>query len=174
MADVLYYRLKANAFLQSPFLVSRRVLKYVLAYHIVPDLSFYTDFISNSSSVYQIGSSTFDQSNVTHYELPTLLSKSGVNKNATLLVDVVSYKSLGGRGPIRRDIIVRPHEVEDRPDASSMDASPVRVYKADLVARHGAIHVRPPHYLISFSCSCGCVCQTVSYRDQVTDSFFLL
>lgn len=141
-------RFKTVAFLHSPFLISRRVLKYILAYHIVPNVSFFSDYSSNSTALapYKIGQSFNLDSNITHYELPTLLSASGYNDNATLLVDVISYKSLGGKGPIKRDVIILPHKGEEN---DRKDSKVVAVWKADAPARHGAIHVGFPTFASS-------------------------
>lgn len=41
--------LKVAAFLHSPFPFATKVLKYLLGYHVVPDLVFFTDFVKNGS-----------------------------------------------------------------------------------------------------------------------------
>ncbi|KPV75495.1 uncharacterized protein RHOBADRAFT_53467 [Rhodotorula graminis WP1] len=42
--------LKVAAFLHSPFPFAKRVLKYLLGYHVVPDLVFFSDYVKNGSS----------------------------------------------------------------------------------------------------------------------------
>ncbi|GAA5896936.1 hypothetical protein JCM8208_006117 [Rhodotorula glutinis] len=42
--------LKVAAFLHSPFPFAKRALKYLLGYHVVPDLVFFTDYVKNGSS----------------------------------------------------------------------------------------------------------------------------
>ncbi|BGP39963.1 hypothetical protein JCM10450v2_003943 [Rhodotorula kratochvilovae] len=42
--------LKVAAFLHSPFPFAKKVLKYLLGYHIVPDIAFFSDYIKNGSS----------------------------------------------------------------------------------------------------------------------------
>lgn len=110
------------------------------------------------------------RANVTHYRLPTLLSVSGQNPNATLPVAVVKYRFLG-KGPIRRSVIVLPHRedhghdhdhdhVHDhdhdyegsfggshehgREHGHPPPARPVKVFLQDLPARNGAVQVRFP------------------------------
>lgn len=108
------------------------------------------------------------RANVTRYVLPTLLSTSGQNVNATLKVAVYSYR-IRDQGPIRRAVVVLPHHKEEYGQSSVENGNdrkeyrgrkchekrdgdhsgeghegpqPVRVFKADAVARNGAIHVR--------------------------------
>lgn len=125
-----------------PFPASKKMLKYLLAYHVVPDITFHSDFIHNNTKLdsFKI-SKEVDivvngaKSNVTNYVLPTLLATSGVNPNATLSVKVVEYQRFG-KGPIVREIaIAQNHHPEEE------HSSPVKVWKADGVARGGAIHV---------------------------------
>lgn len=139
--------LETLAFLNSPFPISRKVLKYVLAYHVVPDITFHSDFIHNSTDLdaFKTAESFAEDKNTTTYRLPTLLSKSGVNPNATLTVDVVSYRRFGS-GPVRREVLVKQPR-----DEHHNQVAPVSVYKADGVARGGAIHsvnsiLRPPYH----------------------------
>jgi hypothetical protein len=105
------------------------------------------------------------RANVTHYRLPTLLSVSGENPNATLPVAVVKYRFLG-KGPLRRSVIVLPHHEDHdhehreshkgsghgRPEYDEHDhgknehghpppAHPVKVFIQDLPARNGAVQV---------------------------------
>ncbi|GAA5943467.1 uncharacterized protein JCM15063_006481 [Sporobolomyces koalae] len=99
--------------------------------------------------------------NITHYELPTLLTAD--NANATLKVAVVSYRpGPGGKGPIKRSVVVfpvRPHHHEHDHDhhheheRGPSDATfcpgrrdpfaPIKAVFADFPARAGAIHVLP-------------------------------
>lgn len=212
------HRPKLLAFIHLPFHLSRHILKYVLSYHVVPDLAFFSDFIRNDTESIvpsdafitrtetdvevpmewitehqQVDSIVGDaewsriplpkmpdlprggprdslphydgghpspphhKANVTHYELPTLLSTSGENVNATLKVAVVAYRFMG-RGPIKRSVIVLPappphhgHGHEHQEGQFGEDkkhdcphkkgAKPVKVFKADLPARNGAVHV---------------------------------
>lgn len=221
----LFNRLKINAFLHSPFPLSKRVLKYVLSYHVVPDVIFHSDY-NTISDKYKVSeeidvpyhhqeehhhdfSASWNlptkmptpppmnswwpltpsgpkrpqhnreggedhheggRANVTRYVLPTLLSASGQNVNATLKVAVYSYR-VRGQGPIRRAVVVLPHHKEEygkssvengndrkeyrgrkcheKRDGEHEGPHPVRVFKADAVARNGAIHVSHAHILIS-------------------------
>ncbi|GAA5999059.1 fasciclin domain-containing protein [Rhodotorula paludigena] len=122
------------AFLHSPLPFAKKVLKYLLAYHVVPDITFYSDFFKNDTAVQQYRVKEeidvevphawlspahegphppphtpepphVPRANVTHYVLPTLLTH--FNANATLKIGVVSYRILG-KGPIRREILVFP------------------------------------------------------------------
>ncbi|ORY92658.1 hypothetical protein BCR35DRAFT_298138 [Leucosporidium creatinivorum] len=197
---------KILAFLHSPFSLSRHALKYVLAYHIVPDLEFFTDFVRNDTKevrpsdafivkeevdvevpvewiVDGKGEGAFPppppphgdhppppphgdhppppphfKANLTHYRLPTLLSTSGENANATLRVVVIAHRPWG-HGPVKRDIVVLPHAMppphHDEENKFGGERRgpppprPVKVFKTDLPARHGAIQwveslLRPP------------------------------
>ncbi|KAI5480481.1 Fasciclin domain family protein [Pseudohyphozyma bogoriensis] len=195
---------KKNAFLNSPLSISKKIIKYVLSYHIVPDITFFTDYVDNDTTSEfltrvetdvdvdpswlaadeELLSSTTSSAiepqwekpqwppkmpphhpmpphpkvNISHYELPTLLVKSGVNPNGTLHVGVVSYRKLG-HGPIHRTIVVFPpaphhaggEEHTECPHKRPPPPKPVAVWKADVVARLGAIHpvntlLRPPYY----------------------------
>ncbi|BGP08023.1 hypothetical protein JCM10049v2_003868 [Rhodotorula toruloides] len=42
---------KINGFLHSPLPFAKKVLKYLLSYHVVPGLRFYSDFLHNDSSI---------------------------------------------------------------------------------------------------------------------------
>lgn len=42
---------RINGFLHSPLPFARKVLKYLLAYHVVPGVRFYSDFLHNDSSI---------------------------------------------------------------------------------------------------------------------------
>lgn len=75
---------------------------------------------------------------MTSYKFPTLLATSGTNENGTVEIDVVSFRRFG-KGPILREILIRQAHKEDE------RMGPVKVWKADAVARHGAIHVSFPH-----------------------------
>lgn len=86
---------------------------------------------------------------MTHYRLPTLLSKSGENDQANLLVDVVSFRR-NNKGPIEREVIVVPHEGSAGGGGDEKEAEPVQVWRADAVARQGAVHVRRRRRLFSF------------------------
>ncbi|GAA5989620.1 hypothetical protein JCM10908_000556 [Rhodotorula pacifica] len=183
------------AFLHSPFPISQKVLKYLLAYHVVPGVTFYSDFYKNNSSIagaalsvreevdveiaidlplegphpppppHWPGHEPSQRGNITHYVLPTLLTES--NKNATLRVDVISYR-FAGKGPIRRSIVVLPahhphhhHDEHDKerfgggPRDGPLHPHPVKVAFNDVPARKGAIQVLgrdlllpppPPHH----------------------------
>lgn len=97
--------------------------------------------------------------NVTHYELPTLLTAD--NANATLKVAVVAYRlGPGDKGPVKRSVVVFPqrpehhhdHHEHEHEDKEKMMCprqdpfSPIKAIFADFPARSGAIHV-------SFLCS---------------------
>ena len=204
--------------LHSPFPFAKKVLKYVIAGHVVPDTVFFSDFLKNdtgsSSSIDKFFVSqevdvqvpfewledvpsfpipAFEQAavrtkgwkmpsfpprrgraipppppppgrehrdpqhcnaNVTHYELPTLLTAD--NAKATLKVAVVSYHSgPGGKGPLKRSIVVfpqrPPHHHGDEHDEVKTKMCPghedpfrpIRVTFSDLPAKSGAIHVSP-------------------------------
>ncbi|KAM0756109.1 hypothetical protein T439DRAFT_320800 [Meredithblackwellia eburnea MCA 4105] len=45
---------KLVAFLHSPLPIASKILKYVLAYHVVPDLAFFSDYIWNSTASAQV------------------------------------------------------------------------------------------------------------------------
>ncbi|KDE02985.1 hypothetical protein MVLG_06485 [Microbotryum lychnidis-dioicae p1A1 Lamole] len=113
------------------------------------------------------------KANVTHYELPTLLT--GENKNATLKVLSVAFRRFG-RGPVRRAVIVLPNhssehghgqdgvdeftvytsDADSKPNHTDCPhrrgpppAHPVKVFRTDVPARNGAVQVvnkllRPP------------------------------
>ncbi|KAK4698704.1 hypothetical protein P7C70_g7564, partial [Phenoliferia sp. Uapishka_3] len=191
---------KNVALLHSPFPLSKKILKYIISYHVVPDIAFYSDYIHNASSLAPYLLSTeidvevdslllaesstesvgdvatwpslpnpnvplpdspvahhppTHKANVTHYILPTLLSTSGVNPNATLKVDVVSYR-LFGHGPVRSVVVVLPHHEHEHAKTGCKHhhekkdgPKPVKVWKKDVPARNGAIHIvnellRPP------------------------------
>ncbi|KAK4047025.1 hypothetical protein OIO90_006346 [Microbotryomycetes sp. JL221] len=213
---------KVLGFLHLPFPLSKRILKYILSYHVVPDIAFFSDHIQNDTKLESAvvarevdvevphdwllpedrrstqspgiwswpppkmprprfpgrpsrsppppDAPTSDwpphrdqpphhpkhNANVTHYKLPTVLSASGQNENATLSVAVVEYRSWG-TGHIKRSIVVFPAQHEDdheghRRDPDSFmtcDLKPVRVAYTDIPARNGAIQhltqvLRPP------------------------------
>lgn len=100
------------------------------------------------------------RANVTHYTLPTLLSTSGENKNATLHVVVVKYRFLG-KGPIKRSIVVLPHHEHEHHHEHDIEnghehghpppARPVKVTFPDLPARNGAVHVSRPSHIRAIS-----------------------
>lgn len=220
--------------LHFPFPLAKKVLKYITAAHIVPDVVFFSDFLKNDTSSTSLAKfettreenvvvplewlnrdmgeyderevdiqeaqpltfisdeeveprrswmPTFPRwarrsswrrpppppredhppghpgANVTHYELPTLLTPE--NANATLKVAVVAYRvGPGGKGPIRRSVIVFPHRPEhqhhherpgpreDKKERRMMapHEDPFRPIKAifgDFPAKSGAIHVLP-------------------------------
>ncbi|GAA5829746.1 hypothetical protein JCM3766R1_001290 [Sporobolomyces carnicolor] len=110
------------------------------------------------------GDDQHPHANVTHYELPTLLTAE--NKNATLKVAVVAYRlGPGDKGPIKRSVVVFPHRPEhhhhdhhhDHHEAKKDDDdekaftmcprqdpfAPIKAVFADFPARAGAIHVLP-------------------------------
>ncbi|GAA5907633.1 uncharacterized protein JCM6883_001841 [Sporobolomyces salmoneus] len=215
--------------LHFPFPFAKKVLKYIIAGHVVPDIVFFSDFLKNDTSSSTISKfqvsheedvsvpfewleedariarvlpiaeeiekrewkmPTFPRrgrpatpppppspphkgprgrppfplppredhprehphANVTHYELPTLLTAQ--NPNATLKVAVVAYRlGPGDKGPIKRSVVVFPHRPEHhRPHEDKFDASmcprqdpfsPIKAVFADFPARAGAIHVLP-------------------------------
>ncbi|GAA5878519.1 hypothetical protein JCM16303_002107 [Sporobolomyces ruberrimus] len=90
--------------------------------------------------------------NVTHYELPTLLTS--YNPKATLKVAVVAYRIGGEKGPIKRSVVVFPHRPKHGHHEHDRDAErtmcprqdpfdPIKAVFADFPARAGAIHVLP-------------------------------
>lgn len=155
------------AFLHSPFPISRSALKYVLSYHVVPDIAFFSDFVRNDTTKAaeaHVVSSEIDtaiphdwitevspqRGNVTHYRLPTLLSTSEHgNPNATLRVVTIEYRYLG-HGPLKRAVVVLPHESHN--EHEKMAARPVKVFKTDVPARNGAIQVSRLPRSIPSSC----------------------
>ncbi|KAM0787737.1 hypothetical protein ACM66B_003794 [Microbotryomycetes sp. NB124-2] len=250
---------KILAFLHLPFPFSKAVLKYILSYHVVPDIAFFSDHVQNDTKLasgvkavetdvpvprywllpedqFEVeraeewspprmprprfprrpmpgfprapppppppgrgehappppppgrgehappppppgrgehappgrshdGPPHHHRANVTHYNLPTVLSATGKNENATLHVAVVSYRPWG-KGHVKRSIIVFPaHDGYERPyDEAFFDGPrrrggcgrggphrprPVRVAYTDVPARNGAIQhltevLRPP------------------------------
>lgn len=173
---------KILAFLHSPFPISKKVLGYLLSYHVVPGVTFYSDFYKTDKSLtaaalevseeidVQVpldllydgphppphfpGHTPSQRGNITHYKLPTLLTEK--NENATLRVDVISYR-FAGKGPIRRSIIVLPAHHEHHHDGDHehkperlhggpggdgpLHPHPVKVAFTDVPARKGAIQV---------------------------------
>lgn len=207
--------------MHSPFPLSKKILKYILSYHLVPDVAFYSDYINNQtstddgefSSQYLVGreynvayfgdrdshrqmlpspisgwwprtangdreapraiEDPHHKANVSHYVLPTLLSRTGQNVNATLKVSVYEYRILG-KGPLRRAVVVLPHRSQrghedehdhehehehehekkgkhgghQKKERHEEGVKPVKVWKADAVVRNGAVHVRSFSYLL--------------------------
>ncbi|GAA5822561.1 hypothetical protein JCM3770_006312 [Rhodotorula araucariae] len=129
--------LKVAAFLHSPFPFAKKVLKYLLGYHVVPDITFFSDFIKNGSSEaveqffvreeidVEIPLSWIVRDGGEHPHPPPHVPEhppfpranithyvlptllTHFSPNATLKVGVISHR-LFGKGPIRREIIVFP------------------------------------------------------------------
>ncbi|GAA6010688.1 hypothetical protein JCM11491_002897 [Sporobolomyces phaffii] len=217
--------------LHLPFPFPEKVLKYIIAGHVVPDVVFFSDFLKNdtdsSVSKYEVSREEgvsvplewidhgepaapvaleeggpkrwkmpgfprgprgrgpppppsppspphkgprgrppmpphedhpreHPHANVTHYELPTLLTAD--DPAATLKVAVVAYRlGPGDKGPIKRSVVVFPHRPKHHPhhDKERGDDvqakmcphqdpfSPIKAVFADFPARAGAIHVLP-------------------------------
>lgn len=155
----------ANAFLFSPF--GFHILRYILSFHIVPDIIWNTDHcertkVSTSSAgaggaeACTLDSHTYEQDeftgpiglhpfpptpgkvNVTEFSLGTLL---GSRKNESLPLTLVKFRHLG-KGPIIRRVYVRPTgEKEHLSGPPDKHAIPVVV--ADGVAWGGALHMIP-------------------------------
>lgn len=119
---------KINAFLFSPF--GRRILKDVLAYHVVPDISFFTDYengLPEPKSIEQrwidleeIETETLNggieihpghhgHADVAHYELPTLLGDQKIRAS------VFTYRLGFGHGPLFRRMVVQPEVGDEKP-----------------------------------------------------------
>lgn len=231
-----------NVALHFPFPFAKKVLKYIIAGHVVPDVVFFSDFLKNDTSASSVAKfqvsheedvsvpfewldeiegpfkreriarpipgferreveskgwkmPTFPRrgrpaqppppppspphkgprgrppfppppkeehppghphANVTHYELPTLLTVD--NANATLKVAVVAYRlGPGDKGPVKRSVVVFPqrpehhhdHHEHEHEDKEKMMCprqdpfSPIKAIFADFPARSGAIHVLP-------------------------------
>ncbi|GAA5978281.1 hypothetical protein JCM11641_001158 [Rhodosporidiobolus odoratus] len=121
---------EAVAFFHSPIPFAKKVLKYVLGYHIVP-VTFFSDYFHDGSAAaeYVVKREVdvevpiellvdgphdpphapehppHQKVNVTHYVLPTLLTH--FSPNATIKAAVFEYR-LFGFGPQRRSIVVFP------------------------------------------------------------------
>ncbi|MBW0487225.1 hypothetical protein O181_026940 [Austropuccinia psidii MF-1] len=150
-----------TAFLFSPF--GARILRYILAYHLVPDVIWHTDHIDNITdhksiiTRYESGldiaaewpgvpsnprglppllPNPSNKVNITEFSLPTLL---GSRKNESLEISLVEFKPPGSLFASRR-VFIKQHG----PEKSSFppkNALPVRI--ADVTAWGGAIHVVP-------------------------------
>ncbi|WAQ89062.1 hypothetical protein PtA15_10A485 [Puccinia triticina] len=149
----------ANAFLFSPF--GEHIFRYILSYHIVPDVIWHTDHCERTkagipSTECDLDSQTreFDQFsapiglhpfpplpgkvNVTEFHLGTLL---GSRKNESLPVTLVQFRHLGKGPTIRRVYLKSPRR--DEPGFGPPDKHAIPVVVADGVAWGGAIHILP-------------------------------
>ncbi|POW07524.1 hypothetical protein PSHT_09914 [Puccinia striiformis] len=151
---------EANAFLFSPF--GQHILRYVLSYHIVPDVIWNTDHCERThagipsvscdcdldSKTYEIDQSSAPHGhhpfpplpgkvNVTEFSLGTLL---GSRKNESLPITLVKFRHLG-KGPITRRVYIRLNREEHNFGPPDKHAIPVVI--ADGVAWGGALHMIP-------------------------------
>ncbi|OAV98026.1 hypothetical protein PTTG_25766 [Puccinia triticina 1-1 BBBD Race 1] len=149
----------ANAFLFSPF--GQHILRYVLSYHIVPDVIWNTDHCERTKAGVppmecDLDSQTreFDQFsapiglhpfpplpgkvNVTELHLGTLL---GSRRNESLPVTLVKFRHLGKGPTIRRVYIKSPRR--DELGFGPPDKHAIPVVVADGVAWGGALHMIP-------------------------------
>lgn len=155
----------ANAFLFSPF--GEHILRYVLSYHVVPNLIWHTDYCERTEQgkAYECnlnytssqgarfppsgvpmtpgGFPGFPQPpitgkvNVTDLTLPTLL---GSRQNESLPLSLIEFRHFG-KGPIVRHLLIKQkyqNSVYDKPDKNS-----IPVVFADGVAWGGALHLIP-------------------------------
>lgn len=154
-----------NAFLFSP--LGKSVLRYILSYHIVPDIVWYSDHTDNVTSSKSIITRQHTQVdypasapqllsppehslwhphspkpldkkvNITEFSLPTLL---GSGQNETLKLCVVKFKN-HVNGHVERKVLIKPAHLPESNDAFKPQDIPVIV--ADAPAWGGAVHVIP-------------------------------
>ncbi|KAA1099892.1 hypothetical protein PGT21_024046 [Puccinia graminis f. sp. tritici] len=148
----------ANAFLFSPF--GQHILRYVLSYHIVPDVIWNTDHCERTKAGVppmpcDLDAQTYEADqfpgridhhpfpplpgkvNVTELHLATLL---GSRKNETLPVTLVKFRHLG-KGPIIRRVYIKSHQEGFTFGPPDKHAIPVVI--PDGVAWGGALHMIP-------------------------------
>ncbi|KNZ45326.1 uncharacterized protein VP01_824g1 [Puccinia sorghi] len=148
----------ANAFLFSPF--GQHILRYILSFHIVPDVIWHTDHcerakVGSDSENCGLESETYETNqfpdpighhpfptipkkvNVTHFHLGTLL---GSRKNESLPVTLVKFRHLG-KGPIIRRAYIKM--VLEKLTSGPPDKHAIPVVIADGVAWGGALHTIP-------------------------------